>query len=102
MKDFDGRRRFWAACSLSLTAAVELLIRRFGGRFAAATTPRIRFELTGAIWLDDRYLPAGLGGLSGGERRILTVVVVAALAEATGARRIDLLEGREARQPSRP
>ncbi len=88
--NLDDRLRTWARGSLPLTAAAELLIRSFDGRFAAASQPWIRVESTGATWLDDQYLAAGLGGLSGGERRVLTVV--AALADSTGARRIDLTD----------
>lgn len=86
----DDRLRAWAAGSLPLTAAVELLIRSFGGRFAAASQPWIRVERTGAVWLDDQFLASSLGGLSGGERRVLTVV--AALADTSGTRRIDLTD----------
>lgn len=82
--------RSWAAGSLALTAAVELLTRCFDGRFAAASQPWIRVEPNGWTWLDDQDLAASLGGLSGGERRVLTVV--AALADSTGNRRIDLTD----------
>lgn len=82
--------REWARGSLPLTAAVELLIRSFGGRFAARNRPWIRIGPSGAAWLDDSALAAGLGALSGGERRVLTVV--AALADSTGSRRIDLAD----------
>ena len=84
------RLRAWAKGSLPLSAAVELLVRAFDGRFARATQPWIRIEPTGATWLDDQFLASSLGGLSGGERRVLTVV--AALADATGNRRIDLVD----------
>lgn len=76
--------------SLPVTAAVELLTRCFDGRFAAASQPWIRVEPTGAVWLDDQFLASSLGGLSGGERRVLTIVV--ALADSTGTRRIDLTD----------
>jgi len=82
--------RAWARGSLPLSAAVELLVHAFDGRFAAASQPWIRVEPTGAVWLDDQFLAAGLGALSGGERRVLTVV--AALADSTGTRRIDLTD----------
>jgi len=82
--------RSWAAGSLLLTAAVELLTRCFDGRFAAASQPWIRVEPNGWTWLDDQDLAASLGALSRGERRVLTVV--AALADSTGARRIDLTD----------
>ena len=82
--------RSWAAGSLPLTAAVELLTRCFDGRFAAASQPWIRVEPNSWTWLDDQDLAASLGSLSGGERRVLTVV--AALADSTGTRRIDLTD----------
>ena len=79
--DVDDRLRAWARGCLPLTAAVELLIRSFDGRFAVASQPWIRVEPTGAVWLDDQHLTASLGGLSGGERQVHSVV--AALADST-------------------
>lgn len=84
------RLRAWAKGSLPLEASVELLVRAFDGRFARADQPWIRVEPNGATWLDDQFLAASLGGLSGGERRVLTVV--AALADTGSARRIDLTD----------
>ncbi|OIQ88918.1 hypothetical protein GALL_291960 [mine drainage metagenome] len=68
------RLRTWAAGSHPLTAAVELLIRAFDGRFADAGQPWIRIEDNGWVWLDDKILHANLGRLSGGERRVLDLV----------------------------
>ena len=68
------RLRSWAAGSHPLTAAVELLIRAFDGRFAEAGQPWIRIEDNGWVWLDDQILHANLGHLSGGERRVLDLV----------------------------
>ena len=82
--------RTGARGSLPLEASVELLARAFDGRFARADQPWIRIEPSGATWLDDQFLAASLAGLSGGERRVLTVV--AALADANSARRVDLTD----------
>lgn len=69
---------------------MELLVRAFCERFARADQPWIRVEPTGATWLEDHFLAASLGALSGGERRVHTVVV--ALADTTGTRRLDLVD----------
>ena len=69
-----ARLRTWAAGSHPLGAAVELLLRAFDGRFARPDQPWIRVEANGYVWLDDDVLHAGLGPLSGGERRVLDVV----------------------------
>ena len=84
------RLRTWATGSLPLVAAVELLIRAFDGRFAHHEQPWIRIEANGYAWLDDHALAGGLGRLSGGERRVLSIV--AALADTSGNRRIDLAD----------
>ena len=84
------RLRAWAKGSLPLEASIELLVRAFDGRFARANQPWIRVEPSGATWLDDQFLASSLGGLSGGERRVLSVAV--ALADTTGARRVDLAD----------
>ena len=80
------RLRAWAKGSLPLEASIELLIRAFDGRFARTSQPWIRVEPNGATGLDDQFLASGLGELSGGERRVLSIVV--ALADTTGARGI--------------
>ena len=54
-------------------AAVELLVRSFGGRFADAGQPWIRHR-PGGYWLDTDALAEMSGGLSGEERRVLAVV----------------------------
>lgn len=84
------RLRTWATGSHPLTAAVELLIRAFDGRFAHPDQPWVIIEPTGHLWLDDQVLHANLGPLSGGERRVLEVVCV--LADPTGTRRIHLTD----------
>jgi hypothetical protein len=84
------RLRAWAKGSLPLEASVELLVRAFDGRFARADQPWIRIEANGATWLDDQFLASSLEGLSGGERRVLTVVV--ALADVGSVRRVDLTD----------
>lgn len=69
----DGLRR-WARGAYAEEAAVELLIRAFGGRFAS---PGYRWVQTcdrpGWYWLDGEALIHDTGALSGGERRVLAV-----------------------------
>ena len=84
------RLRSWAAGSHPLTAAVELLIRAFDGRFAEAGQPWIRIEDNGWVWLDDQILHANLGHLSGGERRVLDLVC--ALADPDPDRAVHLAD----------
>lgn len=81
------RLRAWAKGSPPLEASVELLIRAFDGRFARASQPWIRVEPDEATWLDDQFLASSLGGLSGGERRVLSILV--ALANTTGDHHLD-------------
>ena len=69
----DGLR-IWASGSNPMTAAAELLIRAFDGRFARADQPWIRVEDDGWVWLDDQVLHAHLGLVSGGEGRVLDLV----------------------------
>lgn len=84
------RLRTWATGSHPLTAAVELLIRAFDGRFAQPNQPWVIIEPTGYLWLDEQVLHANLGPLSGGERRVLEVVC--ALVDPAGTRRIHLAD----------
>ena len=85
------RLRTWAAGSHPLAAAVELLICAFDGRFARADRAWIRIEPNGYVWLDADVLHAGLGPLSGGERRVLEVVC--ALADDRPIHLADTLAG---------
>jgi hypothetical protein len=79
--------REWARGMYALEAAVELLVRSFGGRFASAGQPWIRHR-RGGYWLDTDALAEVSGGLSGGERRVLAVV----LALASGGPLADLAD----------
>lgn len=66
--------RAWAKGSYPLEAAVELLIRAFGGRFAEPGNPWIADAHTGQPWLDvDAMTDDAMGGLSGGELRYLRI-----------------------------
>jgi hypothetical protein len=65
--------REWAQGWYATEAAVELLIRSFGGRFASAGQPWVRHRPAG-FWLDSDALAEHMGALSGGEQRVLTVV----------------------------
>lgn len=64
--------RTWAKGSYTMEAATELLLRAFGGRYAAADRPWVRKdEHDGKPWIDFVSIPEHLGGSSGGERRFL-------------------------------
>ena len=72
--------RAWAKGAYTTEAGTELLIRAFGGRFAAPGQPWVREdELSGKPWIDFEAIPDETGALSGGERRFL--MVAASLAE---------------------
>jgi hypothetical protein len=69
----DGLRR-WARGAYAEEAAVELLVRAFGGRFASTGYRWVRrCDRPGWYWLDGERLIDGTGTLSGGERRVLTI-----------------------------
>ena len=85
-----GALRAWAAGSYADTAAVELLVRAFGGRFAGAGHPWIGTDAAGRTWLDGDALRA-TSGLSGGERRVLALV--AALIDAQPVEIVDVVSG---------
>jgi hypothetical protein len=69
----DGLRR-WARGAYAEEAAVELLVRAFGGRFASTRFRWVRTcDRPGWYWLDGERLMKATGALSGGERRVLTV-----------------------------
>lgn len=82
--------RAWAAGSYADTAAVELLARAFGGRFAGAGHPWIGADTAGRTWLDGDALRAA-SGLSGGERRVLALV--ASLVDAQPVEIVDVVSG---------
>ena len=67
--------RLWANGLYPLGAAVEILVRAFGGRFAAPGNPWIQpCDLPGWWWLDVTMLVDDqIGHLSGGEQRVLRI-----------------------------
>jgi hypothetical protein len=72
--------RSWAKGTYTYEAATELLLRAFGGRFAGAGRPWIRFDGdTGKPWIDFAVIPVFVEGISGGERGFL--MLAASLAE---------------------
>jgi hypothetical protein len=82
--------RAWAAGSYADAAAVELLARAFGGRFARSGHPWIGTDATGRTWIDGDALRAA-SGLSGGERRVLALI--AALIDAQPIEIMDVVSG---------
>ena len=62
--------RAWARGDTTAEAAVELLIRAFGGRFADRGNAWVVPDEPRA-WVDWEKIPEWTGGLSGGERRFL-------------------------------
>ena len=69
----DGLRR-WARGAYAEEAAVELLVRSFGGRFCSTGYPWVRrCDRPGWYWLDGEPLIHGTGALSGGEQRLLAL-----------------------------
>ncbi|NKX55921.1 hypothetical protein [Arthrobacter mobilis] len=72
--------RAWAKGMHTIEAATELLIRAFGGRYAAVGRPWIRKDGSdGKPWIDFEVIPECIGGSSGGERRFL--MLAASLAD---------------------
>ncbi|UKA56753.1 hypothetical protein LFT45_23040 (plasmid) [Arthrobacter sp. FW305-BF8] len=77
--------RVWAKGMYTIEAATELLIRAFGGKFAAPGNPWVHTsaEPQGpgqvSAWIDFAAIPDETGALSGGERRFL--LLAASLAE---------------------
>jgi hypothetical protein len=66
--------RAWAKGSYTAEAATELLIRAFDGRFAAPGNPWIhKSTSSGANWINFAQIPELIGGVSGGERRVLSL-----------------------------
>ena len=66
--------REWSKGIYSLEAATELLIRFAGGRFLDRGWPWVRFE-GDRLWIDFEAISSdNLGGLSGGERRVLNII----------------------------
>ncbi|WJH26858.1 hypothetical protein [Pseudarthrobacter defluvii] len=77
--------RAWARGSYTTEAATELLLKAFGGRFAAPGNPWVHTASTTEegyrehAWIDFASIPEEAGALSGGERRFL--LLAASLAE---------------------
>ncbi|HEY3544558.1 MAG TPA: hypothetical protein VGK17_00535 [Propionicimonas sp.] len=88
--------RAWVARLYAGMAAVELLARAFGGRFAGAGRPWIGTDAAGRMRLDGDALRAA-SGLSGGERRVLALV--AALIDAQPVEIVDVVSGLDRHQP---
>ena len=77
--------RAWARGMYTTEAATELLLKAFGGKFAAPGNPWVHTsaepEVPGQVraWIDFAAIPEEVGPLSGGERRFL--MLAASLAE---------------------
>jgi hypothetical protein len=82
----DGLRG-WARGLYPAEAAVELLLRCFGGRFAGPGWPWLQADARGGWWLDPDVLDAESGVLSSGEQSMLAVV-----ASLAGGPRVDLAD----------
>jgi hypothetical protein len=68
----EDQLRAWAQGSYPLVAATELLLRAFNGKFAGPGNPWVIKDAEyGNVWIDFAQIPENLGGLSGGERRLL-------------------------------
>lgn len=89
--------RAWARGMYATEAATELLLRAFGGKFAAPGNPWIHTsteaEGPGQVraWIDFASIPDEVGPLSGGERRFL--MLAASLAEDVPAVSGDVVPG---------
>lgn len=89
--------RAWAKGMYTIEAATELLIRAFGGKFAAPGNPWVHTsaEPQGpgqvSAWIDFAAIPDETGVLSGGERRFL--LLAASLAENVPVVLGDLVPG---------
>ncbi|HEY5117148.1 MAG TPA: hypothetical protein VIJ00_16625 [Nakamurella sp.] len=64
--------RAWASGQYPLEAATELLIRSFHGRFVEPGWPWMHPTVHGQ-WIDFAAIPEQIGGLSGGEQRLLRI-----------------------------
>ena len=89
-QDVATRLRDWGRGSLSMTAGVDLLVRAFDGRFAQLGAPWIHIEPDGSAWVGVTAL-RDAHGLSGGERRVLTLV--AALLDPAPLDVVDVVTG---------
>lgn len=89
----EDELRAWAKGSYPYTAATELLLRAFDGKFARPGNVWIVEEKDDErVWINFEAIPDNVGGLSGGERRLL--MLVASLADVgVGVELGDLLPG---------
>ncbi len=76
--------RAWAEGVHTSEAAVELLIRGFGGRFAAPGNPWIQPREHIGHWADLEAIPGNIGALSGGERAYLLITASIGLGGTDG------------------
>lgn len=89
--------RAWARGMYTTEAATELLLKAFGGKFAAPGNPWVHTstEPEGpnqvSAWIDFAAIPEEVGPLSGGERRFL--MLAASLAEDVPVVLGDLVTG---------
>jgi hypothetical protein len=89
--------RAWARGMYPTEAATELLLKAFGGKFAAPGNPWVHTstepEGPGPVraWIDFAAIPEEVGPLSGGERRFL--MLAASLAEDVPVVLGDLVSG---------
>ena len=67
--------REWARGMYPMEAAVELLIRAWGGRFARPGQPWITYDINGRAVVDTEKLAYESGAFSGGERRLIGIVL---------------------------
>lgn len=84
VQELHTELRAWAAGMYTTEAAVELLIRGFEGRFAAAGNPWITENENGAHWVNFENLPAQTGALSSGERAYLHIAAAIGLGGTDG------------------
>jgi len=74
--------RVWASGSYPLEAATELLIRSFQGRFVKPGWPWMHPTVHGQ-WIDFAAIPEQIGGLSGGEQRLVRIASSIGCPDAT-------------------
>lgn len=89
--------RAWAKGVYTIEAATELLLRGFGGKFAALDNPWVHASTEpqgpGQVnaWIDFAAIPDEVGVLSGGERRFL--LIAASIAENVPVGLQDVIPG---------
>jgi len=76
--------RAWAKGIHTSSAAVELLIRGFDGRFAAPGNPWIQPREHIGHWADLEAIPGNIGALSNGERAYLLITASIGLGGSDG------------------